>query len=114
MDSVPPPTSTVHHGHRRAYSGEPPSQPSTPIDTGRRGEAIGGDLTADDLTGDLASEELWSISVVLCFYVSEVWVPIDRGPRLSVYVMIHFLIYFSRFECKFQKFISQARSVQFW
>ena len=74
-----PRSSTVCHGRRRAYSGEPPSQPSTPIDAGRRGEAIDGDLTA----GDLAGDELWSVSAVLCFYVSNMWVPVDRGPQLS-------------------------------
>ena len=76
MASIPPPTSTVRHGHCRAYSGESLDQPSAPIDAGRRGEAICGDLTA----GDLASDELWPISTALCFGVSDLWVPIDRRP----------------------------------
>ena len=79
MASVPSSTSIVRHGRRRAYSDESLDQPSAPIDAGRRGEAIDGDLTA----GDLAGDELWSVSAVLCFYVSDVWVPVDRGPQLS-------------------------------
>ena len=79
MAGVPPPTSAVRHGHRRAYSDESLDQPSAPIDAGRRGEVVGGDLTTGGLTGD----ELWPVSAVLCFCVSDVWVPIDRGPQLS-------------------------------
>ena len=80
MAGVPPPTSAVRHGHRRAYSDEPPSQPSAPIDAGCQGEAVGGDLTV----GDLASDELWPVSAALCFCLSDGWVPVDRGPQLSV------------------------------
>ena len=74
-----PRSSAVRHGCRRAYSGEPPSQPSTPIDAGRRGKAVGGDLIVGALTGD----ELWPISAVLYLCVSNMWVPVDRGPQLS-------------------------------
>ena len=70
-----PCSSAIRHGRRRAYSGEPLSQPSAPIDVGRQGKAVGGDLT----TGDLTSDELWPVSVMLCFCVSDVWVPADHG-----------------------------------
>ena len=109
MAGIPPSTSIIHHGRRRAYSGESLDQPSAPIDAGHRGEAVGGDLTA----GDLIDDELWPVNHRTLLCVTDGWVPIDRGPRLSVYVVFDFLIYFSRFECMFQKFISQARSVQF-
>ena len=108
MASVPSSTSIVRHGRRRAYSDESLDQPSAPIDAGRRGEAIGGDLTIGDLVGD----DLWPINRHTLFCVTDGWVPVDRGPRLSVYVVFDFLIYFSRFECMFQKFISRASSVQ--
>ena len=80
MVGVPLPTSVIYHGHRRAYSGESLDQPSIPIDVGRRGEAVGGNLT----TGDLASDELWPINRRALFRVTNGWVPVDRGPQLSV------------------------------
>ena len=91
MAGVPPPTSTVCHGHHRAHSGEPPSQPSVPIDAGRRGKALGGDLTA----GDLVSDELGPVSVALCFGVTDGWGPVDHGPRISVCIRFDFLNYFT-------------------
>ena len=36
------------------------------------------------------------------------------GPHLSVCVFFDFVIFFHRFSYMFQKFISRARSVQFW
>ena len=57
---------------------------------GRRGEAVGGDLTAGDITGD----ELWPVNHHALFCVTDRWVPVDRGPRLSVCMIFDFLIYF--------------------
>ena len=86
MSGVPPPTSVVRHGHRRAYSGESLDQPSAPIDARRRGETVGGDLTA----GDLAGDELWPVNRLALFCVTDGWVPVDRGPQLSVCMMLIF------------------------
>ena len=110
MASVPSSTSIVRHGRRRAYSDESLDQPSAPIDAGRRGKTVGGDLTV----GDLAGEELWPVNHHALLCVTDGWVPVDRGPQLSVCMIFDFLDLFHRFECMFQKFISQARSVQFW
>ena len=110
MAGVPPPTSAILHGRRQAYSGESLDQPSAPIDVGRRGEAVGGDLTAADLAGD----ELWPFNRYALFCVTDRWALVDRGPRLSVCMIFDFLDLFHRFECIFPKFISQSRSVQFW
>ena len=90
MAGVPPPTSIVRHGRRRAYSSEPPSQPSAPIEARRRGEAVGGDLTVVDLIGN----ELWPVNHHALFRATDGWVPVDRGPRLSVCIRFDFLIYF--------------------
>ena len=85
-----PRRSAVRHGRRRAYSGDPSSQPCVPIDAGRRGEAIGGDLTTGDLTGN----ELGPVSIALCFGVTDGWGPIDRRPRMLVCIRFDFLNYF--------------------
>ena len=66
-----------HLGRRRATSIAPLSQPCVPITTGRRGEAVGGDLTA----GDLAEDELGPVSAALCFGVTDGWAPLTAGPR---------------------------------
>ena len=76
MAGVPPLTSVVRHGYRRAYYGDSLDQPSAPIDTGRRDEAIGGDLTLDDL----ANDELWQANYCTLFCVTDGWVPVDHGP----------------------------------
>ena len=70
-------SSAVRHGRHRAYSGEPPSQPSTPIDVGRQGEAVDGDLTASDLAGD----EQWPVNHCALLYVTDTWGQIDSGSR---------------------------------
>ena len=62
-------------------------------------------------TEDLVVGEFSPVNVVPYFGLADEWFPIDHGPWLSVCVVFDFLIYFSRFECMFQKFISQARSV---
>ena len=80
MAGVSLPTSAVRHGRHRAYSGEPPSQPSAPIDVGRRGKAVGGDITA----GDLAGNELWPVNHRALFCVTDMWGHTDRGVQLLV------------------------------
>ena len=86
MAGVPPPTSVVHHGHRRAYSGESLDQPSAPIDVGRRGKAVGGDLTV----GDLAGDELWPVNHRALFCATDMWGHADRGSQLSICMMLIF------------------------
>ena len=76
MAGVPPPTSAILHGRRQAYSGESLDQPSAPIDAGRQGEVVGGDLTASDLAGD----ELSPVNRRALFCVTDGWVPINCGP----------------------------------
>ena len=110
MVGVPPPTSTVSHGHRRACSGKPPGQLSLPVDARGWGDNSGEDATARDLTVD----EFSPVSAVLYFRLTDRWVSVDRGPWLSVCKIFDFLDLFHRFECMFQKFISLDRSVQFW
>ena len=86
MAGIPLPTSAVCHGCRRAYSVESLDQPSAPIDAGRRGEAVGGDLTA----GDLAEDELGPVSAALCFGVTDGWAPLTVGLRCQC---VHALIF---------------------
>ena len=62
-------TLAVHHGHRRAYSGESLDQPSAPINAGYRGKAVSGDLTI----GDLAGDEQWPINHRALLCVTDVW-----------------------------------------
>ena len=109
MVGIPPPTSAILHGRRRACSGEPLSQLSLLVDACGSHECSDEDATA----GDLTVGEFSPVSAVPYFGLTDEWVPVDRGPRLSVCVVFDFLIYFSKFECMFQKLISQARSVQF-
>ena len=86
MAGVPSPTFVVRHGHRRAYSGESLDQPSAPIDAARRGEAVGGELTASDLVGG----ELWLVNHRALFCVTDMWGHADRGSQLSVCMMLIF------------------------
>ena len=86
MSGIPSSTSAVCHGCRRAYSDESLNQPSAPIDAGRRGEAIGGDLT----TGDLADDELWLVNHHALFYVTDMWGHADPRTQLSVCMMLIF------------------------
>ena len=58
-----PCSSAVRNGRRRAYSSEPPSQPCVPIATGRRCEAISGDLTTGDELGPVRTAPLLFVSL---------------------------------------------------
>ena len=66
-----PRSSAVRHGRRRAYFGKPPSQPCVPIAAGHHGEAVGGDLTTDELIDD----ELGPVRTAPLLFVS-----LTRGP----------------------------------
>jgi hypothetical protein len=54
------------------------------------GKSSGEDITV----GDLAVDEFSPVSVIPYFGLADEWVPVDRGPRLSVCVMLIFWFVF--------------------
>ena len=69
------------------------------------GEHVGANL----IIGDLAIDDLFIGQATPLFCVTDMW-----APAVSRFRIFDFLDLFHRFECMFLKFISQARSVQFW
>jgi hypothetical protein len=84
-------------------------------------ESRGGDL----VTGDLAVGKLFTGQRRPCFGLTDGWDRADYRARLAAtrcaldrvhlaanWVLILFLLFFFRFECKLQKFTTWARNVQ--
>ena len=73
-------SAAAHHGHHRAISGEPLSQPWVRVDAGRRVEFVGEDVTA----GDITISEISPVKALPCFGVYDMWGPLTHGAQLLV------------------------------